>query len=257
MYKAFTAEEYKKHFLLPNNYSVEGLISYGAWDEDKHRNKIQKTLEELGISYMTKIMDGFLFNVLELKINNKNYWFVVMYGGALLSEYVHLASLFGSKRNIHIGSCGGLYPKMEHLDLLIPTWSYGNESTTRMYDREAVDFKHYSDKTLSKLLEKNLPKKYPIQKGPVISIQAMMGETWDDVKSWSDNGYYGVEMETATVFSVSKSFNIPSAALLYVSDNLIKGQTVGDESHTKQKDLREVVKDDVYKAGVLSLIGAK
>ena len=199
-------------------------------------------------------MEGFLSRILELKIDDKNYWFIVMYGGALLSEYVHLASLFGSKKNIHIGSCGGLHPEMESLDLIIPTWSYGNESTTRVYDREATDFKHYSDEELSKGLEKNLPHARAIKKGPIISVQAMMGETWADVKSWSDNGYYGVEMETATVFSVSKNFNVPSAALLYVSDNLIKGQTVGDDSHIQQKEIREVVKNDVYKTGLVTLI---
>lgn len=257
MYKSLTAEDYRKFLSLPADYAVHGLLSYGAWDENKHINKIQKLLNDLGIKYTAHKLDGFLSHALELKINNKNYWFVVMYGGALLSEYVHLACLFGSKKNIHIGSCGGLFPEMNCLDLIIPTWSYGNESTTRVYDREATDFKHYPDKNLSELLEKNLPDKhkYVIRKGPIITNQAMMGETFDDVKSWSKNGYFGVEMETATVFSVSKHFNVPSASLLYVSDNLIKGQTVGDKSHIQQKEVREVVKNDVYKSGLLTLIG--
>lgn len=255
MYKSFTDEEFRRYFSLSEDYKVEGLLSYGAWDEEKHRSKIKKIIEDENISCSSQIMDGFLSHVLELKIGIKNYWFIVMYGGALLSEYVHLASLFGSKRNIHIGSCGGLHPEMESLDLIIPTWSYGNESTTRVYDREAIDFKHYSDGELSKELEKNLPGARAIKKGPIISVQAMMGETWNDVKSWSEDGYYGVEMETATVFSVSKCFNVPSAALLYISDNLIKGQTAGDDSHIQQKEIREAVKNDVYKTGLLTLIG--
>jgi purine-nucleoside phosphorylase len=255
MYKAFTAEEFRKHFLLPVDYVVDGLLSYGAWDEEKHRNKIKKILDEFKLSHSSQIMKGFLSRVLELKIDGKNYWFVVMYGGAQLSEYIHLACLFGSKKNIHIGSCGGLHPEMNSLDLIIPTWSYGNESTTRVYDREAFDFKHYSDNDLSKKIEENLPHKYVIRKGPLITVQAMMGETWDDVKSWSENGYFGVEMETATVFSVSKNFKVPGAALLYVSDNLIKGQTVGDDSHIQQKEMREAVKNDVYKTGLITLIG--
>lgn len=60
-------------------------------------------------------------------------------------------------------------------------------------------------------------------------------------------------METATVFAVSNHFKVPSAALLYVSDNLIKGQTVNDESHAKQKENREEVKDEVYKIGLQTL----
>ncbi len=56
------------------------------------------------------------------------------------------------------------------------------------------------------------------------------------------------------MFSVSKHFNVPAAALMYVSDNLIKGQTVGDESHVKEKDRREVVKNDIYRFGLQTLI---
>ena len=69
----------------------------------------------------------------------------------------------------------------------------------------------------------------------------------EDVKKWSEDGYYGVEMETATVFAVSAHFKMPSASVLYNTDNLIKGQTVGDQTHTQQKMQREEVKKDVYK----------
>lgn len=241
---------------MPEDYVVEGLLSYGSWDEDQNREKLCNILKEF-TEFKSRVMEGFLSKVLELNIDGKNYWFVVMYGGALLSEYVHLASLFGSKKNIHIGSCGGLYPEMESLDLVIPTWSYGNESTTRAYDREANDFEHHADAGLSNILENNLSEKYTVRKGPIITNQAMMGETWEDIKSWSEKGYYGVEMETATVFAVSKHFNVPSAALLYVSDNLIKGQTVRDDSHNAQKVDREVVKDDMYRAGVAALISVR
>ena len=143
MYKSFTAEEFKRFFNIPLAYNVKGFMSYGAWDEEKHFNKFQKILDELGIQYATRKLDGFLSHILELTIGQDAYWFTVMYGGAQLSEYVHLASLFGSKKNIHIGTCGGLYAEMSSVDLLIPTWSYGNESTTRVYEPTAVDFRHY------------------------------------------------------------------------------------------------------------------
>ena len=82
----------------------------------------------------------------------------------------------------------------------------------------------------------------------------MMGEAWEDVKKWSHDGYYGVEMEIATVFAVSRHFDVPSVALIYVTDNLIKGQTVGDDSHVQQKEKREAVKNDVYRFGVQTLL---
>ncbi|MEI6304443.1 MAG: hypothetical protein WCP09_00250 [Candidatus Taylorbacteria bacterium] len=254
MYKAFTRKDFINMFDLPDDYVVEAFLSYGAWDRAKHDSNIQKTLKDLGIEYSIIKRQGFLSYVLELDIKSKKYWFVVMYGGALLSEMIHLASLFGSKKNIHIGSCGGLNPNIRDMELISPSWSYGNESTTRTYEPNAKDYRHYSNDTLRKQLVSNYSGKNKVWAGPIISNQAMMGETWDHIESWSKDGYFGVEMETATLFSVSKQQNVPSAALLYVSDNLINGQTVGDESHISQKTERESVKMDIYKAAVVTLI---
>ncbi|MEI6352506.1 MAG: hypothetical protein WCO35_01045 [Candidatus Nomurabacteria bacterium] len=254
MYKTFTAEDFKKQLNLPLDYQVEGFISYGGWMEEKQREEIESVLKESNISYSLKILEGFLSHVLEIKINNKNYWFVVMYGGAMLSEFVHLACLFGSKKNIHLGSCGGLEKDINSLDLIIPTYSYGDESTTRIYNKEAKDFKHFSDEKLSELLQKNLGTNFSTKRGPIITNQAMLGESLEDILSWSNDGYYGVEMEISTIFAVSKYFNVPSTALVYVSDNLIKGQTVGDESHTNEKEKRTELRKNILKAGLFTVI---
>ena len=82
----------------------------------------------------------------------------------------------------------------------------------------------------------------------------MLGETLDDIQDWSKNNFYGVEMETATVFSVSNHFNVPSTALLCIADNLIKGQTVVDESYVQQQDMRDGAKDEIYRVGLRTLI---
>ncbi len=58
MYKAQTAEQLKTHFDLPENYSVEGLLSYGSYDEQKHFDKLHATLTELGIQHSSKKLSG-------------------------------------------------------------------------------------------------------------------------------------------------------------------------------------------------------
>ena len=45
-----------------------------------------------------------------------------------------------------------------------------------------------------------------------------------------------------------------SIAIMYVGDNLIKGQTIGDESHTQQKTQREKVKKDLYKIAIKTIL---
>jgi len=258
MYKSFTAAEFKKHCNLPADYEVSGFLCYGAWDDEKHFKNMEDALIALGIEYKINTLEyKFLQHIREVEINDKKYWFAIEYGGATLSEYLHLACLFGSKKNIHIGSCGGLNPNLNSLDLIVPTYTYGDESTTRIYAREIRDNKHYSTESISQELIKNTPGNLKVDTGPIIGCQAMMGETWEDVKSWSDEGYSGVEMETAVFFAVSNHFKVPCGALIYISDNLIKGQTVHDESHLKEKPKREEVKVEVYKVAIKTLLNYK
>lgn len=66
----------------------------------------------------------------------------------------------------------------------------------------------------------------------------MLAETQEDIDTRSQEWYYGVEMESATIFAVSNYFSIPSAGLIYVSDNLIEGQTVMDDDYIAQKEKR-------------------
>jgi len=250
MYKSLTANDYRKELNLPVDYKIQTLITYGGWDEEKHINDVLQTLDNLGIIYTSRKLKGFFSHIFEVTIENNIYWFAVVYGGATLSEYLHLACLFGSKQNIHIGSCGGLNSEINSLDFILPTWTYGKESSASVYDRENLENKYYPDENLSKIIETKVAEKYKIYKGPVISCHAMLGETYEDVQSWSREGYYAVEMETATVFAVSKHFNVPSSSFMYVGDNLIKGQVAGDESHVQEKEQREKVRGDMYKIAI-------
>jgi len=254
MYKAHDDNYYRSYLGLGDNYYVSGFISFGSWDEKRHLDILFDTLDKLEINYTTRNLNDFWEKIIEIKIENKNYWFTVMYGGARLSEYVHVASILGSKMNIHIGSCGGLYPEINSVEFIVPTWSYGDDSVTRSYERSALDNKHYSNVNLSNKIKNKINSKYKVWEGPVMTCQAMLGETLEDVQKWSNDGYYGVEMETATIFAVSNHYNIPSAGLVYVSDNLIKGQTTGDESFLNEKEKRMEMKREMFRVVVDVLI---
>jgi len=238
MYQTLTKADYKKMLGLANDYQIEALLSCGHYDLAKQISRLETSLTNLGQNYgLKKLADGFLQDIVEFDINNKKYWFAKVYGGVTLSEYLHLACLFGSQKNIHIGSCGGLNPEMNSLDFLIPNFSFGNESSTRLYDRQNSSHIHYSDEKLNQqLLEKIGNDK--VWQGPMMTCGAMLAESKEDVLQWSADGYFGVEMETSTVFAVSHFFKVPSSSLVYVSDNLIKGQMVGDESHNLEKEVR-------------------
>jgi len=247
VYKSFTAEQYKKHLDLPDDYTVDGVLCYGTLYEEKFIGILQECLEELGIdAEPTMLANPFLRFARELKIGDKRLWFMIGYGGAWISEYIHWACQFGSKKNILVGSCGGLKLGMNQGDFIVPTSSYGLESSAMIYDRETP--MHKSDEQLSQSLAARLDDgQTKIWQGPMITCQGMIGETVEDVQQWSNDGYYGVEMEASTVFAVSDHFNVPTAASLYVGDNLIEqhtnmGEDFANESHIRGQKQRQQLK---------------
>lgn len=250
MYKNKQKSDFLKDLSLPQNYKVDGLIVFGGWKKEKQINFFIEVINELyPISTCTRLND-FLIDILEVQVNGKIIWFTVQYGGALLSEYIHLASIFGSKTNILIGSCGGLNLEIKTNDLIIPTFSFGDESTTRFYQTHISNNKHYSTEELSKIFENKLKADNNVFLGPVTTCQAMLAETWEMIEKWSAEGYYGVEMESSTVFAVSNHFNVKCTALLYVADNLIKQKTVLDVDFQNSSNLRNSMVKKLYSTAV-------
>lgn len=254
MYKEFTATEWRKLLGLVDDYSISSMLVYGAWDKEKQRIRLEKALTAFGVQFTVNTLPGFLSGVTEIVVGGKCFWFGVSYGGALLSEYLHLACMLGSQKNILLGTCGGLFDQLNSGDFILPTFSYGDESTTRLYSPESVDHKHFPNELLGESLAKRIDAKYRVWRGPTNTCQAMMAETLKDIEEWAASGYYGVEMEAATIFAVSNHFKVPASALLVVGDNLIKGEAVGGEGYENARSIREEATAEQYRVALEELL---
>ena len=239
MYRSITADQYREHLGFPANYKVDAMLCYGTLYDERVLSQLQQTSKDLKLDVKVNDMPHeFLRFAKELEIGDKKIWFAIGYGGAWLSEYLHWTCLFGSRKNILLGSCGGLKPGMRQGDFIIPSSSYGQESSVRIYNRESP--LQYPDKHLSNKLATKLSKDgTKVWQGPMVTCQAMIGETIEDVKEWSRDGYFGVEMEASTVFAVSNHFNVPCAASLYVGDNLIDEHHNISQEYAAEADTRE------------------
>jgi purine-nucleoside phosphorylase len=239
MYRYFSADQYREHLGFSPGYKVDGMLCYGTLYEQRVLSQLQNAINDLGFEVQINEMPHeFLRFAKELKIGDKNYWFAIGYGGAWLSEYLHWACLFGTKKNVLLGSCGGLKPGIKQGDFIVPENSYSEESSARIYNRDSnihCPNKKLSDRIANKLEEDGTK----VWRGPMVTCQAMIGETLEDVKKWSADGYYGVEMEASTVFAVSQHFNVPSAASLYVGDNLIEEHNNMGEEYAAEADTRK------------------
>jgi len=244
MYKNLTRNNWHKLLQFPTEKTVDAVIVSGnsLANRDRELNLLKKALLKFPkVKHITNIQDRFFSTVYEFEIENKLIWFDVTYGGTYLSELLHIGCILGSQKNFLIGSCGGLQKYLEIGDLIIPTYTYGNESTTRIYQPNIKDNKHYPDEKLKKAITNNLIN-HPLYSGPIMTCQAMLGETEEDINQWSREGYLGVEMETSTLFAVSNSFNVPSIAILQVSDNLVKNILYGNKALEEKRDFRNNLK---------------
>ncbi len=231
MYKQLLKEDIQKILKVSEDYKVDGLLVVGTHPKTKEYPYLYEALDKLGFSYTEeKIEDRFFSDIKSFVINDKRVWFDVVYGTTYLSEVAHIASLLGSKANILLGTCGSLKENLNMGDTIIPKASYGNESSTRMYQPDNSAFLYESSVDLRSRLKNSLSKRKIIDEGKLMTVQSMLAETKEDVDSWASQGYSGVDMESSTLFAVSTHFNVPSAALLYVADNLIKKQLSTDES---------------------------
>jgi len=133
MYKSFNADEYRRLLNFPKDYTVSGMLNYGTYATHPF-GQFEAALKKLDLKYIvTTLKHEFFGSLKEYTVNNKKYWVSVNYGSALLSEYLHLACLFGSKTNLFIGSCGGLSKTGSSNDIIIPEWSFAQESSAKAY----------------------------------------------------------------------------------------------------------------------------
>lgn len=255
MYKHLNKSDIQKLLELSKDYSVDALLVVGTHPKSEEYSHIYEALEKLNISFTEEVIkDTFFGEIKSFLINGKRVWFDVVYGAAYLSEVIHVASMLGSKTNLLLGTCGGLQTKLNTGDTIIPSSSYGNESSTRMYQRKNENFVYESSINLRNKIREQISHREVIDEGELITVQAMLAETKEDVENWSKQGYVGVDMESATLFAVSNHFNVPCAALLYVADNLIKNELVDGPAHKALKSKRMSLKKENYEIALKVLL---
>ena len=255
MYLTLSKSDWLKALNLPSNYEVHAFIADGSYLKEERFKMFTKILNNVGYTYQLEpLKDDFLATyVWSLKVSSKagqtfRLWYGVFYGGAALSELTHIASILGSQLNLLRGDVGGLHKTLKTGDMLIPLYSYGNESSTRLYARDNPQLRFYTDEKLRESTIELLKKHgiFNIYVKPTTTCQAMLAESEEDIKSWQEEGFWGVEMEASTLLAVSNYFKVPALALLLVSDNLVTQNLVTDEEYVESHQEREKLRQNQY-----------
>lgn len=160
-----------------------------------------------------------------------------MYQGLTADRLRRHVGFDAARALVLVGTVGGLAPRLQAADLIVPTVSRGTHSAWTYHRVDPPDVS--PDPVLAASLAGRLRAAgVGVAEGPTTTCEALFAETCDDVATWSAAGYLGVEMEAALTFAVGAHVGIPAAAVLYVTDDLIAEIGFFDAAHADSADAR-------------------
>jgi purine-nucleoside phosphorylase len=164
----------------------------------------------------------------------KRIGFVNVCWAPMAALIVHKFAAMGTKRFIQIGYCGGLISDLKYGELVLVTSAKAEDGVANQYISGVEEF-HSSTLLLSRAEKLITQQNYPYKKGRIVSTSAMFLETSEVVKKWQNEGFIGVDGETATTLAVAQKFNAEAISVLTCSDNL----ALGDNYYESNTELDE------------------
>ena len=169
------------------------------------------------------------------------------------SIYVHeLINVYGAKKLIRIGSCGGMHKNIKMRDILIAQGVTTDSSIVHQIFGGAVN---YSLIPNFKLLENavNNARKFnlPVKVGNIICTDTFYNDYNDINGTFGDGkrslneklvqyGILAVEMESAALYALASGAGVDSLAIFTCSDHIVSGEHLPPEE--REKDFNDMVK---------------
>ena len=127
----------------------------------------------------------------------------------------------GAKILIRLGTTGSIREEINSGDIIVPCSAYHYPGGL---------FKMYADDVCGvsvpdfSLLERIVSECKKCIVGPVFSSEGFYAERRDLIEKWAKLGALSVEMECATLFTISRIRKVKAGAMLLVNGSLIKGE---------------------------------
>jgi uridine phosphorylase len=149
----------------------------------------------------------------------------------------HLIAM-GTMEIMILGFCGSLKPDFSAFDVVSISKAYSEEGTSRHYFHRKRIF-HSSGKFRQKIECQLEGKNLPFKRAVAVSTDAPFRETRSWLEDKQKMGIDVVDMEASAVFALGEYFDIPTAALMIVSDELAGKEWKNVFDHPKLNALVE------------------
>ena len=170
------------------------------------------------------------------------------YGAPRTNEIIHLFAILGAKLAVQIGTCGGLAKDLRPGDIILPQTAAAREGVANLYGagKAAMGDKGFLRLAASALERRDLRSFV----GPHLTWASLFAQRGEDIQAWHDEGFLGVDMETATTYAVANYFKVPAVSLLVVWDMLLAGRSFLDPLTETEQSALDRSNEAVYQVAL-------
>jgi len=193
-----------------------------------------------GDPYRVKQISGLLDNPVLVNENRGLFVYTGKYKGIPVTVATHgIGSgsaaivieelvMLGAKYIVRLGTAGALIPELDIGDYVVASGAacIHNGNSLGQYAPGYCLPTSPSPQLTGLLIEKAKSRNAKFVVGPVFSSDSFYAENPEFAKYWSERGVVAVEMECASLFALSWIRRFHSAALLIISDSLVKDKSV-------------------------------
>ncbi|MEN2767870.1 uridine phosphorylase [Ornithinibacillus xuwenensis] len=240
LYGEFTKEDWMNALGIEEKNIPNTFILHGEWEHEDNL-ELWKNLLQADQWHPT-------WNTVIGEYSQQKIGFSNVFGGPHASIIAHRYAVLGTDKFIQTGYFGGLSHHVQYGDIFIVTGAYMEDGVSQWYFPGETMV--YADSGfVQAAIDYCEEKGYRYVTGSVFSTSAMLMETTELVKRWSEDGHIGVDMETATTFAIAKKFNRKAVGLLNLSDHILQGDTF----YTATEEIRVIEAETDRRIRELSL----
>lgn len=141
------------------------------------------------------------------------------------SIYIHeLINVYGCKKLVRIGSCGGMgrHVKMRDVIIAMSACTNSNMISKRFYGHTYAPTSNFE--LVQKAYQKARERGIPVHVGSLLSSDNFYDDTKEDLMRWAEYGVLGVEMEAAELLTLAAKHDVQALVLCTVSDMVMTGE---------------------------------
>ena len=169
------------------------------------------------------------------------------------SIYVHeLIHVYGAKKLIRVGTCGGMNENVNLRDVVIAQGASTDSSIVKQTFGGAISFSMLADfDLLIKAVDNAKKLNVPVKVGNIFSTDYFYNDYSDSQGIFSSDGLtldrkmiqhgiLAVEMETAALYMLAAAANVQGLSICTVSDHIIKKEYASAKE--REKDYNDMIK---------------